>query len=316
MWAFHEQQVVRIAREAGDAIMAQLAHPETLGVRKKDDGSNVTNADDMAHAITMQLGEAWPGMESVGSVLTPGIPVLSEEMPLAQQQAIMKTGTYWCVDPLDGTDTAIKYANGKKDHHGFGVLIALVKEGVPVFGVAHYPAQGRLDDAGKPVGLTYYTSANGKQAFRQEGTDLPQRLKPIKAPTQDACRIAVSYNEQNPRPVFAGLPMEGVRQAGGGRFLRVAEGTAEAAYISVYPGYWDVAAPHAILRAVGGEMVTLPEGDVSDPAILQSSEPLRYDGRHIAEGYEDKPYLPRCASAHPDLLRALGVPAAASRQRS
>lgn len=315
MWAFHENQVVRIAREAGGAIMAQLADPETLGVQKKADGSNVTNADLTAHKIIMQLGESEIGKNSVGEVLTPGIPVLSEEMSPEQHKAVMKQGAYWCVDPLDGTDTAIKYASGLKDRNGFGVLISLVKNGVPVFGVAHYRAQGQLDEDGKPVGLTYFTSADGKRAYRQEGVEKPKLLPPHKSRPLDKCRIAVSYNEKNPRPVFAGQEMEAFPQAGGGRFLRVAEGAAEVAQMSVYPGYWDIAAPYAIMRARGYEMRTLPPGaDVSDPAILAQSESLRLDGRHNAPGFEDKPYLMGVVGAHADLLHALGAPKA-SRDR-
>lgn len=305
MWGFHESQVISIAHEAGEKIMQRLADPATLNIRTKSDGSRVTDADYAAHAITQQLGESSIGLHSVGSVLTPGIPVLSEELPLEQQLAIMKTGTYWCVDPLDGTETAIHYAEGQRTHNGFGVMIALVKDGKPVFGVAHFPAQGREED-GKPVGLTYYTSANGKHAFRQEGQDAPQRLRVGSLRVLDECRVVRGFGDSGPC-IVSGHEMQPLAHAGGGRFLRVAEGKAELAHMGKFPAIWDIAAITPIVRAAGGEIMALPDGvELSDPAALKQAEPLRFDGAHAAGGYGPLS-LRHTIAGVPEMLRICGA---------
>ena len=308
-FGFHENEVVRIAREAGDAIMAQLADTATLGIESKSDDSPVTEADKRAHAIIMQLGEKNPDGYSLGEVLTLGIPVMSEEMPLEQQQAIMKCNEYWCVDPLDGTRTAVEYSKGHKENVGFGVLIALIRDGKPVFGVAHYPAQGALGKNGKPVGVTYYTSADGKKAYRQEGEAPRARIRTTLA--HDPLVAACGYRGVAPQQI-AGKCVTNRPDVGGSRIIRTAEGVVDVGYMGndgpISFGFWDLAAPHAILKAAGGQLVTL-SGALSDhaqPDILKQSEVVRYDGSHWATGAQGKPYLPACMAAGRDTLRYLG----------
>ncbi len=308
---FHENQVVDIAKRAGTLIMAHLNNPATLGVDYKEDGSVVTLADTEASALIVRdlSGEGLPS--KFGHCLTPGIPVLSEEMPLEQQQAIMKQGLYWCVDPLDGTRTAKQYSEGAKEQTGFGVLISLVQNGEPVFGVAHYPAQGPIVD-GVPAGCTYYTSANGKSAFCDSGQGKPARLRANRA-TGDALTMAAGYRGAAPEAI-AGKRAENHPSVGGSRIIRAAEGAVDIGYMGndgpVSFGFWDLAAPHAILKAAGGELVTMP-GDFhahQQAGTMRQSKPLRYDGSMFIEGKESLPYLPACMAAHRDTLQALGMP--------
>ena len=270
MKAFHEQQVVRIAKDAGAIIADGLAKP--FERHKKPDGSTVTSIDYAADAFIKQQLQR----------MTPDIPILSEEDPLDQQQACMKKGIYWCIDPLDGTSSACAYADGDKARDYFGVLIGLVKDGVPVFGVAHYPM--------KDNGLTYFTNAEGTQAFRQRG--------------EHGARMPIRVHAAPQRPLRHYARAEGVRQIGdaavapqpiwGNSNLAIAEGTLDIGYYPHHvqhpPGYWDVAAPHAILRAAGGEIFTAPATpEALSHEGLGACRVLRYD----AHGFvgNDMPYV-------------------------
>lgn len=65
-------------------------------------------------------------------------PVLSEEGKHLPYEKRAQWDTLWIVDPLDGTKEFIK-RNGE-----FTVNIALVKEGIPVFGVIYVPVKETL----------------------------------------------------------------------------------------------------------------------------------------------------------------------------
>jgi|GEM_PF-1462957 len=315
-YGLHHNQVIRAAREAGDAILQHLASPESLGTHAKSDNSPVTKADLAADAIIREhLSQMGLVSDSNTEIPSP-IPIMSEEMPLEEQQRIMKQGTYWCVDPLDGTKTAIAYADGKREETGFGVLIGLVKNGKPVFGVAHYPAQGPVVD-GVPQGLTYFTNTETKKACVRVGPD-EGRDEPIDAQARmyGPFAIAAGYRGASPQAI-GGRTAENRPDVGGSRIIRAAEGKVDIGYMgndgAVSFGFWDLAAPHAILRAAGGEMVTTPGvmADHAHPDAFKQSEPLRYDGTHFSqhpEAGEGKPYLPGCMAAHRDTLRSLGVP--------
>ncbi|MEY3669710.1 MAG: hypothetical protein RL258_1105, partial [Pseudomonadota bacterium] len=113
-------EIARIAIDAGRAIMQVYAQPEAWNVAIKQDASPVTEADLRANEIIV----------SALSRLAPEIPVLSEESPWTGDTA----GTYWAVDPLDGTKEFLK-RNGE-----FTVNIALVVNGIAQLGVICAPA--------------------------------------------------------------------------------------------------------------------------------------------------------------------------------
>jgi 3'(2'), 5'-bisphosphate nucleotidase len=74
------------------------------------------------------------------------IPVLGEESE-HQHYDIRKNWTLnWCVDPLDGTKEYIK-RNGE-----FAVNIALVENGIAIFGVIAWPVERKVLFGGKEIG--------------------------------------------------------------------------------------------------------------------------------------------------------------------
>src|SRR5690606_19208492 len=102
--------LLTLAYDAGRAVMAVYA--TEFERRVKDDHSPVTDADEAAEEIILA------GLDR----LTPGMPVIAEEMAAAGRLPAIGEGPFWLVDPLDGTREFIA-RNGE-----FTVNIALVCE--------------------------------------------------------------------------------------------------------------------------------------------------------------------------------------------
>ena len=101
-------RVVALAEAAGQAI---LATPRRVGdTAIKGDGSPVTAADRAAHDV---IGAGL-------AVLTPDVPVISEEGAGVPYDTRRHWDPYWLVDPLDGTK---EYLHGVPD---YTVNIALI----------------------------------------------------------------------------------------------------------------------------------------------------------------------------------------------
>jgi len=224
------ERVVALADEAGAAIMA--VYGDDIAVRAKADDSPVTAADMAAHrCIVAGLAR-----------LTPGIPVLSEEsahlVDLAQRRAWSR---FWLVDPLDGTREFIK-RNGE-----FTVNIALVDDGVPVFGVIQAPASG-----------VAWHGIPGHGAFRRDadGTRAIGSRRPAATPL----RVATSRSHLDARTATLLQRIGSHDPVGLGsslKFCLLAEGGMDA-YPRLGPtSEWDTAAGQAILEAAGGCVLDL-----------------------------------------------------------
>ena len=223
------QAVLRLAREAGAAIMAIYA--QDFAVEHKQDLSPLTAADMAAHHLIVD------GL----AVLTPDVPVLSEESASIGWEVRRQWRRYWLVDPLDGTREFVK-KNGE-----FTVNIALIDDHEPVFGVVYAPA---LDE------MLY--GLRGVGAFvRDGGSDVPvMARRPALAPL----RVAASRSHMDARTAAAIERMGEVQTLGLGsslKFCRLAEGR-----LDIYPRFgptseWDTAAGQAVLEAAGGVVLRL-----------------------------------------------------------
>jgi 3'(2'), 5'-bisphosphate nucleotidase len=199
----------------------------------KADGSPLTQADLAAHdAIAAGLAQACPEF-----------PVVSEE-DSARAEA-PPDGPFILVDPLDGTREFLS-GNGE-----FTVNIALIDGGVPVAGVVHAPALGRL-----------WAGALGSGASARGPGDVASRPIAVRSPV-NAGLVAVasrSHRDAQTDAFLAGLAIAGLRSVGSSlKFCLVAEGEAD-----VYPRFgptmeWDTAAGQAVLEAAGGRVVQ-PDG--------------------------------------------------------
>lgn len=141
------EEIIKIAKQAGVNILEY--YDEEIEVTHKDDESPLTKADLAAHH------EIVNGLRSIDSET----PIISEESGVPEYEERKDWNRFWIVDPLDGTKEFIK-KNGE-----FTVNIALIENGEPILGVVYTPA----------MELTYYAE-KGKGAFKQNGTQEPERI--------------------------------------------------------------------------------------------------------------------------------------------
>lgn len=239
------QTLRRLAVEAGSAIMAVYASEE-FEARAKADDSPVTAADLAADAIIVAgLAAAYPE-----------IPVVTEER--AETHGEGAGPLHFLVDPLDGTK---EFLQRRGD---FTVNIALIENGVPVAGVVHAPAWGRLfrtDHAGGAV----------EEAVAPDGTVGEARPIAARLGDPEALRVVASKSHRDAATdaYIARYPVGAFKSAGSSlKFCLVAAGEAD-----LYPRLgrtmeWDTAAGHAVLAAAGG---AVRRHDVDAPLLYGKS---------------------------------------------
>ncbi|MPY71367.1 MAG: 3'(2'),5'-bisphosphate nucleotidase CysQ [Alphaproteobacteria bacterium] len=249
------QPVRALALEAGAEIMKY--YKGEMGVRRKDDASPVTDADEAAEAIIL------PALRE----LTPGIPVVAEEAMSAGAAVDVSGGRFWLVDPLDGTKEFIAHRDE------FTVNIALVVDGAPVLGVVHAPA----------LALTYAAAGPGTATVERSGAaPAPIAARAVPAGGLVAVGSRSHGDREKMQALFSHLTIAEVKVAGSSiKFCLVASGEAD-----IYPRYghtreWDTAAGHAVLRAAGGSVRTL------DGAEMGYGKPHFLNDEFIARGRDD-----------------------------
>ena len=208
------------ALEAGKAIMEVYAQP--FEVYTKDDDSPVTQADLRASNI-------------IKEILKPtGLPFVSEEdLPPDRSQF----NRYWLVDPLDGT---VEFVNRNGE---FTVNIALIDNKQPVLGVIYAPVMDKMWDS--VVGLSHCGSRT-ERPF----TVLVSRSH--RTPEVD------EYINKVLRPAHPDLVID--TQGSSLKFARLAEGSADVDVCYSKTKEWDTAAADAILRAAGGKVLRISDG--------------------------------------------------------
>ena len=114
--------ILSISKEAGQEIL-KIYDTDNLGVTYKSDKTPLTLADKASNTV----------IEKSLKILTPNIPILSEEGENTDYSEREKWDMFWLIDPLDGTKEFIK-RNGE-----FTVNIALITNGEPILGVVYAP---------------------------------------------------------------------------------------------------------------------------------------------------------------------------------
>ncbi|MEW5682548.1 MAG: 3'(2'),5'-bisphosphate nucleotidase CysQ [Pseudomonadota bacterium] len=220
--------IINIAEQAGQAILAVYQQDNAaFNITGKADDSPLTAADLAAHQLIVKAL----------TVLTPELPILSEEAADISWDIRKTWQRYWLVDPLDGTKEFIK-RNGE-----FTVNIALIEQGEPVLGVIHAPVLNK----------TYY-GAKGQGAFLKQGAS----SKAISVATPgDTVRVVGSRS--HPSPDLAGYLQQFAKHdmvpvGSSLKFCLVAEGAAD-----VYPRFgptmqWDTGAGHIIALEAGASV--------------------------------------------------------------
>jgi 3'(2'), 5'-bisphosphate nucleotidase len=222
-----------IATRAGEAILT--FYTDDMEVRRKDDNSPVTDADQAAEDLILAALRQ----------ITPGIPIVAEEAMSAGDQPDVSGGRFWLVDPLDGTKEFIT-RNGE-----FTVNIALIENGRPVAGIVYAPALGQT-----------WTGATVSATHAEAGAP-PKPIEARAIPAEGATVIASRRHGSGPEldAFLARYTVKDQITAGSSlKFCLVA-----AAKADLYPRFgrtmeWDTAAGHAVLLAAGGQVVRAYDG--------------------------------------------------------
>lgn len=212
-----------IAEEAGQAIL-DIYQQDNFEVQTKSDQSPLTQADLASHEIITKALKK----------LTPEIPILSEEGEQLEGDA----ETFWCVDPLDGTKEFIK-RNGE-----FTVNIALIEHHLPVLGVIHIPVANETFLAMKGNGA--------KKIKDRQIQPLLKHQNQIRQPPIFA--VSRSHSNQQTKDLIKQHQALTIAAGSSLKLTMLAEGLAD-----TYPRFgptslWDIAAGHAILKEMGGEI--------------------------------------------------------------
>jgi 3'(2'), 5'-bisphosphate nucleotidase len=225
--------IAAIATAAAQRILEIYNGP--FDVELKGDQSPLTQADRAAHELIVARLV----------VLTPDIPVLSEESVKIDYATRAGWTRFWLVDPLDGTREFIK-RNGE-----FTVNIALIENGAPVLGVVQAPVTGVL-----------YLGVKGMGAWKVEnGQRHPIRVRDYRGGRATVVASRSHRGEAVDRFLARLEAREGAYDTASlGSSLKlcmVAEGAAD-----IYPrlgltSEWDTAAAHCVVEAAGGQVVNL-----------------------------------------------------------
>jgi 3'(2'), 5'-bisphosphate nucleotidase len=224
------QELRHIAEDAGRVILQHYKRP--IHVTAKADASPLSEADRASHELIVAALHR----------LKPEWTVVSEESGEEFLRGGTPAGTYWLVDPLDGTKEFLKGTDE------FTVNIALIEGSRPVLGVVFAPALKLSYYAGRELG-----------AWKQEGASAPV---PVRARAADPARLAVVASKDHAGPQVARmlerLPGAELKSMGSSlKFCLVAEGRADLYLRDVPTMEWDTAAAQCVVEAAGGLLCDL-----------------------------------------------------------
>lgn len=236
-------------RRAADAV--ENVRKGGILAREKADKSPVTAADEAAEEI----------IEAALKRLTPHIPIIGEEAFSAGTAPEDIGGTFWLIDPVDGTK---EFVRGGKD---YTVNVGLIVNYEAALGVLMSPREGTL-----------WAGAEGVGAFRLSGENQREAITARKLGTRPLIVLAsYRHRDAQTKRYLEGLTNAKVTGRGSSiKFAMLAEGNAD-----LYPRWyacseWDTAAGHGLLLGAGGQVFNAATGD-----------PLRYG----KPGFENIPFI-------------------------
>ena len=259
-------QTVNLITLAGQSIMQVYSAP--FDVEYKEDNSPLTSADMISNLVI-----------SSGLKVTEYPLVLSEETAQAPYEERKAWKNFWLVDPLDGTKEFVK-RNGE-----FTVNIALISDGLPVFGLIYLPVPKTLYFAIKGQGAyrilnaDVITYSKDEQLMKGELMKNAERL-PLQRDARDYTIIASRSHLSSETEAFINKEKEKHKKintisAGSSiKFCLVAEGNAD-----TYPRFaptmeWDTAAGQIIAEETGKRVLNMETNEVltyNKKSLLNSS---------------------------------------------
>ena len=219
--------------ERAGKTIKELYLTNSYNTSLKHDLSPVTTADIESEKIIIE------GLK----MLTPNIPIISEETPTP---FVNSSYDYlWLIDPLDGTKGFIK-KNGE-----FTINVALLFKDKPLLGVIHIPLTnhtywGYKDDDKQKAAIRLY------DGYEKELIAPSNSIKNLTILESSAFPIH-KYTKILPQHIKINKVM---RIGSALKFCYLAENIGQMHVRHGPTMEWDIAAGHAILLAIGGNIVT------------------------------------------------------------
>jgi len=230
------ERLALMMREVSLKVIS-IYHDDSLwNAQEKEDKSPITTADLQSHEYLSDKLES----------LLPGVPIISEEgekLSLAQRS---HWPYCWLIDPLDGTKEFINRSGE------FSINVALLQGGQPILGALAIPVQEAIYigvNTQRPRALKW---AQGE--LIEINASSPENRPPVLALSRrDDCQDEHDFAQKlSPNTQI-------MRMGAATKFGAIAEGLADI-YVRFSPVCeWDVAAGHALIAAMGGE-VYQPDG--------------------------------------------------------
>ena len=222
-------KLLEITSEAGEIIMK--LRESSIDYSLKEDSTPFTSADKASHEYLVKSLE----------ILTPNIPILSEESSHISFSVRKSWNEYWLIDPLDGTRDFI---DGSPD---FCISVALIQNNYPAFGLIY-----------SPLNKIHYYRLPGKSSIKLVN-DIYYKLhikKPIRWENIVIGRYSTN-NKQLQKHLRSKTNFETFRIGSALKFCLIAEGI-----YHYYPKFgrcseWDTAAGVCILEGAGGKVLDI-----------------------------------------------------------
>lgn len=206
----------RLALEAGELLRTHLERGLTV--------EHKTSADDPVTAADREASDLiLAGLRAS----FPGDGLLSEEA--TDTSARLGQERVWIVDPIDGTK---EFTSGSPD---YAVSIGLAVDGAPLLGVVYAPATNELFAGVVGEGVT----KNGEPSGFSDRTE-----------------YVVSVSDTEFKRELHQHDLPGMVPSGSIalKLARIAAGEADVTFTMSPRSEWDIAAGHALVRAVGGDL--------------------------------------------------------------
>lgn len=237
---------------------------EGFDVEIKKDGSPVTKADLASSKCIIEI------------LSKTGIPVMDEESEKAAYEIRKDWKSYWCVDPLDGTKEYVK-RNGE-----FAVNIAYIANGEAIFGIIASPVNQNMIFGGPEMGAFYASFEDSKDPKSWTKLEAAEKINnPLVLISSRSHYSGISLDFVNTLKETHG-EISFLQKGSALKFFDVALNRAD-----IYPRFaptmeWDIAAGHAIVNALGGEILNANTGqalvynkeDLTNPHFVVRSKSL------------------------------------------
>ena len=234
----HLEPLIQMIRDGG-RMARDIYDNNQYAVYTKTDKSPVTEADQQVEIfIEQQLRQ-----------ITPNIPIVGEEGVAGAKDRgdtvinVDDAPLYWLVDPIDGTREFIERTGQ------YALSVALMEHNIPILGFIYAPSfNDVLYVGGRGIGAWRENGAGGRQSLPFENKIVDEFNIITSGRNYDADRVHKFLTKN--------VPIAHQRMGSALKFCILAENGAHF-YPRLAPTMeWDTAAGDAILRAIGGGIVT------------------------------------------------------------